>query len=73
MLSLKLKVSLQFIGQFFDFKFELVAYSEDFFKIVLAIIKPELAITRTIAVFVICIFFKKILKNIVNSPCYMSF
>ena len=42
MSSLKVKVSLPFIDQIFYFKFELVAYSDYFFKIVLAITKPEL-------------------------------
>ena len=46
MSSLKVKVSSLFVGQVFYFKFELVAYSEDFFKIVLAITKPELVIAR---------------------------
>ena len=50
--SLKVKIFSPYISQFFYFKFELVAYREDFFKIVLLIKKPDLAI-----VLAICLFF----------------
>ena len=52
-------MSSPFVNQFFYFKFELVAYSEDFFKIVLTIKKSELAIAMIIV--------------LANSPRYMYF
>ena len=64
------KVFSPFIGQFFDFKFELVAYDEDFFKIVLPdFFKTVLAISiffniRALLQLAISIFFLFLKKKI---------